>query len=162
MKTLIIDFTKPLTDIVLEEDTEILGLFQGAQDSAVTGSFKIIHTRAGLKSRVLIKAVLEANSRFELEPVIVIQKGASRTDSYLKVAVLIVSDRAKARVVPSLEITEQDVKAGHGASIGKLDPEQLFYLRSRGLDEDSARKLLIKGFVKDIIEKIALNNTALE
>jgi len=64
------------------------------------------------------------------------------------------SSTAKARVVPGLEITENDVKGGHGATVGRVNKEQLFYLRSRGISQKRTEKLLVDGFLAEILSKI--------
>jgi Fe-S cluster assembly protein SufD len=67
---------------------------------------------------------------------------------------IILSDQAIVNVNPILLIDEYDVKAGHGATIGKLEAEQLYYLQSRGLTKQQAEKLIIHGFIKPIIDHI--------
>ena len=62
------------------------------------------------------------------------------------------SDEASANAKPNLEVFADDVKASHGATVGRLDEEELFYLRSRGLDLEQARKWLIQGFCKEILD----------
>lgn len=157
MKTIILDFNKPIKNIEIKEDTEILGLFMGSQNFDCKNSFEIIHKRPFLTSRILIKAVLTDESSFQIEPKLRIEMGAKRCDSYLKIAVLLISNDAKAQAIPSLEILEQDVKAGHAATIGKLDAEQMYYLQMHGLTKKAAEKLLINAFTADIISKIAIS-----
>ena len=83
-------------------------------------------------------------------------KGAKNTDGYFQSKVLLFDD-AKGRSVPSLEIDENEVKAGHGSTIGRPDEEQLFYLRSRGLTEKQAESLIISGFFDTITSFLPQN-----
>ena len=154
MKKVILDFKKEFKEIVINEDSEILGLFIGKDSDAKTVKLKVVHKKPNLKSNVLIKAVLWDNSRFDFEGDLIIEKGARNTDTYLKANVLIMSDFASARAVPSLEIKEDEVKGGHGATVGQVDEEQLFYLESRGISRNEAENLLVEGFIKDITQKI--------
>lgn len=70
---------------------------------------------------------------------------------------LIIGTKASARAIPSLEITEESVKGGHGATVGNIDEEHLYYLQSRGLSASMAQKMLVEGFIKDILDRISQN-----
>lgn len=157
MKTIILDLNKQITDIEITEDTEVLGVWLGKNNETVLQDFNIIHNKPGLTSRITIKAILEDSAQLKLSPKLIIRSGAKFSDSYLKIAVLLLSNSAKAMVIPSLEIHENEVKAGHGATLGKIDQEQLLYLMSRGLPKTEAEKLLITTFIQDIMSKIAIN-----
>ena len=69
---------------------------------------------------------------------------------------LVLSDKAHTDSIPRLEIEADDVKASHGATIGQVDPEQMFYLKTRGLDLATAERLLIDGFCEDIFNRVSL------
>lgn len=153
-KKLILDFSKPNQTIEITEDTEVLGLLIGKKSKVTNLNLKIVHKKPNLKSDILVKAVLWDKSRFDFEGDLIIKRGARNTDAYLKVDILIMSDEASARAVPSLEIEEDEVRGGHGATVGQVDEEQLFYLQSRGLDEKEAEDVLVDGFIKEIQEKI--------
>lgn len=153
MKQIILDLNKT-QKIEITENTELLGLFIGHGDTKLLSRLDIIHKRPNLKSLTLVKAVCFDNSRFDMEGKLVIMKGAKFTDSYLKIDVLLMDENSSARAVPSLEITEDDVKGGHGATIGKVDSEQLFYLQTRGLSEATAKQILVEGFIQELVEKV--------
>lgn len=85
---------------------------------------------------------------------IVVHEGASGTDTKQESRNLLLSGRAKIDAQPQLEILNDDVSCRHGATVGQLDPEELFYLKSRGLSEDAARKLLIYAFAAEIVDRI--------
>lgn len=154
MKQIIIDLTTEDQTIEITEDTELLGLAVLRNKEQLTKLFDIVHNSPHLKSLSFIKAVVYDQARFDMEAKLIINKGAKLTDAYLKIDVLLMGKQATARAVPSLEITEDDVKGGHGATIGQLDQEQMFYLQSRGLNTKEAEQQLVTGFIQDLIEKV--------
>jgi Fe-S cluster assembly protein SufD len=85
---------------------------------------------------------------------IVVRPGAQRTASAQESRNLLLTDKAHVDTKPQLEIFADDVKCSHGAAIGQLDPEQVFYLKSRGLSEPTARDLLTFAFATEIVERI--------
>jgi len=85
---------------------------------------------------------------------IYVAPGAQRTDGYQANRNLILSPKARADSIPGLEIMADDVRCTHGATVGKIDAEQLFYLRSRGIPQREAEKLIVSGFFEPIMERI--------
>jgi Fe-S cluster assembly protein SufD len=85
---------------------------------------------------------------------IVVRHGAAQTDSAQESRNLLLSDRARIDTKPQLEIFADDVRCAHGATVGQLEAEEVFYLRSRGLTEADARTLLTFGFAADIVDRI--------
>ncbi len=83
-----------------------------------------------------------------------IEKRAARSDAYQANRNLVLSDKAKATSIPMLEIDNNDVRCTHGATVGPVDPEHLFYLRSRGIPESTAKRMLIQGFFGDVLDRI--------
>ena len=83
-----------------------------------------------------------------------IRKGAKNTDTFFREDALLLSDTAKAEASPSLEIDENEVKAGHASTVGPVDEEQLFFLMSRGIIQKQARKLIVKGYFAGIMSKL--------
>jgi Fe-S cluster assembly protein SufD len=83
-----------------------------------------------------------------------VREGAQLTDSSQQSRNLLLSDKARVDTKPQLEIFADDVKCAHGAAVGQLDPEHLFYLKSRGLSERAARNLLTYAFGAEIIDRI--------
>jgi len=82
---------------------------------------------------------------------VVVDRGADKTDARQDSKGLLLSRQAEIDVMPRLEIYADDVKCGHGASVGQLDRDAVFYLRSRGIDEDEAQGLLIEGFMNEAL-----------
>jgi Fe-S cluster assembly protein SufD len=87
----------------------------------------------------------------------VVLPGAQKTDSKQTNNNLLLSDEAQISTKPQLEIYANDVKCTHGATIGQLDPDALFYLRSRGIDETAARSLLIYAFASQVVNRIKVD-----
>jgi Fe-S cluster assembly protein SufD len=82
---------------------------------------------------------------------------AMKTDGYQANRNLILSDRARADSIPGLEILADDVRCTHGATVGKLDQDEVFYLRSRGIPEKEANRLIVEGFFDQIMQRIPLD-----
>ena len=114
----------------------------------------ITHAAPNTKSNVNVRAVLTGKSKFDFRGNVRIEKGAKGSDAYLRSDVLLFDDAKMGDDTPALEILEPDVKAGHAATIGKVDEQMLFYLMTRGLSRSQAEKLLIQGFVNPIKERL--------
>ncbi|MCX6370959.1 MAG: SufD family Fe-S cluster assembly protein, partial [Solirubrobacterales bacterium] len=82
-----------------------------------------------------------------------VDEGAQRTDAFQESRNLLVSRKAHADAIPGLEILANDVRCTHAAAIAQVDPEQLFYLRSHGLDEAGAHRLVVEGFLHALVER---------
>ncbi len=147
MTTIEIDFTIPEQTIEIVENCNIIGKCIGRNESQINSKITFLHKKPRTNSRINIKAVLFDYSRFDFEGLLKIEKGAVSTDTYLKIDCLVVSDKAFARAIPSLEINESEVKGGHGATIGYLDPNQIYYLKSHGISSEDSEQLLIDAFL---------------
>jgi Fe-S cluster assembly protein SufD len=102
----------------------------------------------------LFKGVLSDASQSSFEGKILVRPEAQKTEAYQLNKNLILNQGAVANSKPNLEIFADDVKASHGATVSQLDQEQLFYLSTRGIDINQARRLLISGFCREMIERI--------
>ena len=91
-----------------------------------------------------------------------ILKGAKGADAQQESRVLMLSDQARADANPILLIDENEVTAGHAASIGQVDPEDMYYLMSRGLDQETAERLVIRGFLGAVIAEIPISSVRQE
>jgi Fe-S cluster assembly protein SufD len=129
-----------------------LALIDGRQ-LADTHSF-IDHAAPDCTSRQLHKCVVGDHGHAVFNGVIMVRPGAQRTDSAQQSRNLLLGERAHVDTKPQLEIFADDVKCAHGATVGQLDAEELFYLRARGLSEPAARALLTYGFAADIVDRI--------
>ncbi|MEO8288154.1 MAG: Fe-S cluster assembly protein SufD [Chloroflexota bacterium] len=107
---------------------------------------------------ILFKGALRDTSRLGFEGIIKVDHGAQRTDSYLTMNTLFLSEGARANSVPGLEILADDVKCSHGATVGTVQEEQMFYLMSRGISEIEAEKLIVGGFFEPVIAEMPLES----
>jgi Fe-S cluster assembly protein SufD len=105
-------------------------------------------------SRELYKGVLDGSSRGVFDGKIIVRPDAQKTDAQQVNRNLIISDEALVDTKPQLEIRADDVKCTHAATIGRIDPEMLFYLRSRAIDERTARGMLLRAFVGDVLGRM--------
>ncbi len=105
-------------------------------------------------SDLLFKGALRGRARMIYQGLIKIHPGAQRSDAYQANRNLILSDKARADSIPSLEIEANDVRCTHGATVGQVDDEQLFYLMSRGLTRHDAELLVIGGFFAPVLDRI--------
>lgn len=113
----------------------------------------IYHQQPDTTSKVIVKGALDENSQVNYDGLVKIEPGAKGTNAWLAAHLLLLSTKAKGRAVPSLEILENDIKAGHATTVGRVNDLELFYLRSRGLDEKTAKSLIIQGFLNSMIEE---------
>lgn len=111
------------------------------------------HQAANTSSNLLYKGVLLDKSQTTWRGMINISNNAARSQSYQTNNNLILSDQAHIDSIPGMEILTNDVQCKHGATIGKIDPRQLFYLESRGIDTIDAARMLAEGFLDAIIQK---------
>ncbi len=105
-------------------------------------------------SRQTVKSVLSDSARGVFQGRIEVDRAAQKTDGYQMNQALLLSPTAEMDIKPELQIFADDVKCSHGATIGALDPEQVFYLRSRGIPEDAARSMLIRAFLTEALEPV--------
>jgi Fe-S cluster assembly protein SufD len=114
----------------------------------------IDHARPHCSSREVYKGVLDGHAGGVFNGKIIVRKDAQKTDSKQSNKNLLLSEDAVINTKPQLEIYADDVKCTHGATIGQIDPEAVFYLRSRGIGLEEARSLLIQAFANDILDRI--------
>src|SRR5246127_2545899 len=112
------------------------------------------HLQPNTTSDLLYKNALSNNARTVFSGLIKVERGAHRTDAYQKVRNLLLSDEAEANSMPGLEILADDVRCTHGATSGQVEPEEMFYLRSRGIDDLSAKRLIARGFLNEVVDRL--------
>ena len=116
------------------------------------------HIGVGGRSRQTVRSVLNGKATGSYLGKVEVARGAQKTDAEQSVKAMLLDRGATANCKPELEIFADDVKCAHGASVGELDPMQLFYAESRGLDPASARALLLEGFVMGLWDERARND----
>jgi Fe-S cluster assembly protein SufD len=112
------------------------------------------HMAANTTSDLLFKGALLHQSRSVWQGMIYVAPGAQKTDGYQANRNLVLSRKARADSIPGLEILADDVRCTHGATVGKIDPDQVFYLRARGIPEKEAERLIVEGFFDPIMQRI--------
>jgi len=131
------------------------GLFVGGGASVLDNHTEIDHAVPHGTSRELYKGVLGGAARGVFRGRVIVRPDAQKTSASQSNANLLLGARAEIDTKPQLEIYADDVKCSHGSTVGELDAEQLFYLRSRGVDEAHAREILTTAFAATVLERIA-------
>ena len=111
------------------------------------------HAAPNTTSDLAFRGVLQGRSTAVWKGNIIVDPGAQKTDAFQESRNLLISKRAHADAIPGLEIQANDVRCTHAAAVAQVDPEQLFYLRSHGLGEDVAKRLVIEGFLSALVER---------
>ena len=114
----------------------------------------IDHAAPNTKGDVLYRGIVRDRAHTTFEGLIKVEKDAQLTDSYLANHNLLLSPKARADSLPTLEIEANDVRCTHGATVGQLDEEQLFYMRCRGIARPDAERLIVAGFVQPVLDRI--------
>ena len=112
------------------------------------------HKHPESKSNQHIKGILQKDSSGVFQGKVIVEQDAQKTDAFQFNQNLLLSETAEVNAKPELEIYADDVKCSHGATTGELDEEMLFYLRSRGLKKEDAKKLLIEGFINELFDDL--------
>ena len=115
---------------------------------------KIHHKAPHCNSNHLVKGILGEKSKGVFRGLAHIYPGAKKTNAKQTNNNLLLSDKAKMNSIPQLEIYEEDVKCSHGSTTGQIEDDAIFYLQSRGINIEDARKLMIKGFADELINKV--------
>jgi Fe-S cluster assembly protein SufD len=137
-------------------ETHSYGLFLADKHQHVGNFVNVDHMAPNCNSTQLFKGVLDDNSTGAFNGRIMVHKTAQGTNAFQRNNNIILSDSAKMDTKPQLEIFADDVKCSHGATVGQLDENALFYLRSRGIDAREARLMLMFGFAHEVIQNIPL------
>jgi Fe-S cluster assembly protein SufD len=111
------------------------------------------HAAANCTSDLAFRGILSGRSSAVWRGMIKVDPGAQQTDAFQESRNLLLSKRAHADAIPGLEILADDVRCTHAAAIAQIDPEQLFYLRARGLSEEVASRLVVEGFLAELVER---------
>ena len=116
--------------------------------------WEINHNEENTRSSQFVKSALHDDSVAAFQGKIFVDSKAQKTDGYQLSRALLLSDRSKFLAKPELEIYADDVKCSHGSSSGSIDQESIFYLRSRGINEQQAKRMMIEGFLAEVINKV--------
>ncbi len=136
--------------IVLSEpgaEAVVVGSFAANGSDQVMVSVKVHHTAPNTKATTTLKGAADDQAFIKFVGSIVIDKNCGSSNSFLTERILLLSDSARAEAVPELEILTDDVRCSHAASVSKIPEAQLFYLMSRGVSREEAKKLVVEGFL---------------
>jgi Fe-S cluster assembly protein SufD len=111
------------------------------------------HAAANCNSDLAFRGILNGRSSAVWRGMIKVDRGAQQTDAFQESRNLLLSKKAHADAIPGLEILADDVRCTHAAAIAQIDPDQLFYLRARGLDQEVASRLVVEGFLAELVER---------
>lgn len=134
------------------------GLYLADGDRLVDNHTVIDHAVAHCPSHEIYKGIIGGNARAVFNGKIIVRQDAQKTDAKQTNRALLLSDSASINTKPQLEIFADDVKCTHGATIGQLDEEAIFYLRARGLTHFEARDLLIHAFAGEVIDRVRIED----
>ena len=137
-------------------ETNLYGLFLCDSSQHVANYVLMDHASSDCTSNQLFKGILDEDATGSFNGKILVRKDAQKTQAYQKNNNILLSPAARMNTKPHLEIYADDVKCSHGATVGQLDMEALFYLRSRGIGEKESRHLLMYAFANEIVSKITI------
>ena len=137
-------------------ESNMYGLFYLQGDQHVDNHTVVDHCKPHCQSNELYKGIMDDRSTGVFNGKIYVRQEAQKTNAFQSNKNILMSDNATINTKPQLEIWADDVKCSHGATTGQIDEEQIFYLRSRGLSEKSARALMLYAFAADIVEHITI------
>lgn len=137
-------------------EADLKGLYLVDRNQHVDNQIFVSHNAPNCYSNQLYKGIADDNARAVFNGRILVQKDAQKTIAYQANNNILLADTAQVNSQPQLEIYADDVKCSHGSTVGQLDPNAMFYLRSRGICEHSARMLLMYAFAAEVVDQIAI------
>jgi len=143
-------------DLDHASECELNGLYLGVKRQHIDNHTRINHLKPYGISREIYKGVLDDRARGVFQGRVIVAIDAQKTDSQMNNRNLLLSDDAEADTKPQLEIYADDVKCGHGVTVGQLDEKSIFYLQSRCVDEETARNMLTFAFANEMVDKIKI------
>jgi Fe-S cluster assembly protein SufD len=133
---------------------DLFGLYLVDKDQHVDNNVVVDHARPNNQSNQLFKGILDDQATAVFNGHILVRRDAQKTNAFQKNRNILLTDKATVDSNPQLEIYADDVKCSHGSTVGQLDSEAMFYMRSRGISEEVARMSLMNAFASEIIDKI--------
>jgi len=138
-------------------ESHLYGLYLGNKEQHIDNHTFINHIKPNCLSNEMYKGILDDKAHGVFSGKILVDRIAQKTNSYQSNKAVLLSEDAGVDAKPQLEIYADDVKCTHGATVGKLDEQAYFYIRSRGVPAESARSMLIRAFIDDVVSLIELN-----
>jgi len=141
-----------------DSTAEVVGLVIPKPNTTIVMHTHQIHEYSHTKSTLLVKTVIPDKSMVTYEGTIRIEKNAFQSDAYQKNETMLLGDTARIHTSPILEILNHDVKCTHGATSKPIPEEELLYLQSRGISQHQAHKMIVRGFIDDIVSQFPDSN----
>lgn len=135
-------------------ELELYGLFVCSEDRRCNIRTNVRHNVADCRSNQVVKGIASANGVGTFDGLVYVAPDAQRTEAYQQSRNMLLSREARIHTNPQLEIYADDVRCSHGATVGNIDDDAIYYMRQRGLDEEQARKLQVSGFLRDVLGHI--------
>lgn len=133
---------------------KIIGITYVSKNSSIEFHTRQLHEAENTKSDLLVRSVVDDGGLFSFHGLIRIEKNAQKSDAYQRNENILLSAKAQVHTVPILEILANDVRCTHGATVGPISAEQLWYLESRGITRMEARQLILNGFLASALDTI--------
>jgi Fe-S cluster assembly protein SufD len=142
-------------DLETGAECELNGLYLGKQRQHLDNHTRINHNKPDGISREFYKGILNDRARGVFQGRVIVAKDAQKTDSQMNNRNLLLSSDAEIDTKPQLEIYADDVKCSHGMTVGQLEEKSIFYLQSRGIDEETAKHILTFAFANEMVDKVS-------
>ncbi len=139
-------------------NADVLGLYLMDRNQHIDNQVFVDHAVADCTSNEMFKGILDDHASGVFNGHILVRRDAQRTNAYQNNKNILISDKAVIDTKPFLEIYADDVKCSHGATVGQLDDNAMFYLRSRGITYENARMLLMYAFAAEVVNKISIES----
>ena len=133
---------------------DLAGLYLCPDSEQLDLRLLVRHSVGGCVSRQLFKGLVGGTARAAFDGLVYVAQDAQKTEAYQETHTILLSDNARVETRPQLEIYADDVQCSHGATTGYLNPEELFYLRSRGIPEAEARRLQMVAFLAPVLRRL--------
>ena len=135
-------------------ELELYGLFFCGEGARCHVRTNVRHNVADCKSNQVVKGIAKDNGVGTFDGLVYVAPDAQRTEAYQQSRNMLLSRTARIHTNPQLEIYADDVRCSHGATVGNIDDDAIYYMRQRGLSEEQARKLQVGGFLRDVLSHI--------
>lgn len=136
-------------------DVDVAAVYIRSAKSELDIKILIRHNSGGSTSRQLLKGVVSDNAKVNFDGLIYVARDAQKTKAFQENHTILLSEGAKVETRPQLEIYADDVECSHGATTGFLNPDEMFYMLSRGIPEEQARKLQIISFLSPVLSRLS-------
>lgn len=135
---------------------EILSIAFAGQGQHQDAGGKVVHVAPNTTSRIISKSISKSGGRASYRGLLKVYEGAHNCKSNVVCDALLLDDKSRSDTYPYIEIDEQEVTIGHEASVSKVGEEQLFYLMSRGIDEETANTMIVNGFIEPLVKELPM------